>query len=179
MGRERSERGHSPPERRVYVRRSRRPAARRCPSPTRTQTSAPRRPTASGRRRAQPASERGTASDPARAESASWQAVRNARDHADIILYLVNAAEDPAGAAYVPLEMELLAWIGKPVVLLLNQMGRPRSRDTEAAEETAWSAHLAAFVTARESIALDAFARCWIQEATLLRAMHGLESEAA
>ena len=45
----------------------------------------------------------------------SQQAVRNARDHADIILYLVNASEDPADAGYVGLEMEILAWVGKPV----------------------------------------------------------------
>ena len=50
----------------------------------------------------------------------SQQAVRNARDEADVILYLVNASEDPAGAGYVALEMEILGWIGKPVVLLLN-----------------------------------------------------------
>jgi hypothetical protein len=57
----------------------------------------------------------------------SQQAVRNARDHADIILYLVNASEDPADAGYVALEMEILAWVGKPVLLLLNQTGPPRA----------------------------------------------------
>src|SRR5919107_2586915 len=55
----------------------------------------------------------------------SQQAVRNARDEADVVLYLVNASEDPASAAYVPLEMEVLAWVGKPIVLLLNQTGPP------------------------------------------------------
>jgi hypothetical protein len=44
----------------------------------------------------------------------SQQAVRNARENADIILYLVNASEDPADAGYVGLEMEILAWVGKP-----------------------------------------------------------------
>jgi GTPase Era involved in 16S rRNA processing len=47
----------------------------------------------------------------------SQQAVRNARDEADVVLYLVNASEDPVGAAYVPLEMEVLSFIGKPVGL--------------------------------------------------------------
>jgi hypothetical protein len=56
----------------------------------------------------------------------SQQAVRNARDHADVILYLVNASEDPADAGYVALEMEILAWVAKPVILLLNQTGPPR-----------------------------------------------------
>jgi hypothetical protein len=97
----------------------------------------------------------------------SQQAVRNARDEADIILYLVNASEDPAAAAYVALEMEVLAWIGKPIVLLLNQTGPP----TEAgqAEEERWAAHLAATGLVRGTLTLDAFARCWVQERTLLR----------
>ena len=96
----------------------------------------------------------------------SQQAVRNARDHADVILYLVNAAEDPAGAAYVPLEMELLAWIGKPVILLLNQMGPPRADAGDEVER--WRTHLAPTGVVAGALPLDAFARCWVQEATLL-----------
>jgi hypothetical protein len=96
----------------------------------------------------------------------SQQAVRNARDHADVVLYLVNAAEDPAGAAYVPLEMELLAWIGKPVILLLNQMGPPRADANEEVER--WRTHLASSGVVAGALPLDAFARCWVQEATLL-----------
>ena len=38
----------------------------------------------------------------------SQEAVRNVRDEADVVLYLVNAAEDPEAAGYVPPEMELL-----------------------------------------------------------------------
>jgi hypothetical protein len=102
-----------------------------------------------------------------RALWSSQQAVRNARDHADIILYLVNAAEDPADAGYVALEMEILAWIGKPVVLLLNQMGPPRA-DAEI-EEQRWERHLAATGIVRGALTLDAFARCWVQEGTLLQ----------
>ena len=96
----------------------------------------------------------------------SQQAVRNARDQADVVLYLVNAAEDPAGAAYVPLEMELLAWIGKPVILLLNQMGPPRADANEEVER--WRNHLASSGVVAGALPLDAFARCWVQEATLL-----------
>jgi hypothetical protein len=68
----------------------------------------------------------------------SQQAVRNARDQADVVLYLVNASEDPADAGYVPLELEILSWIGKPVVLLLNQMGPPR--DDAASRRSAGAA---------------------------------------
>jgi hypothetical protein len=98
----------------------------------------------------------------------SQQAIRNARDESDVVLYLVNAAEDPASAAYVEVEMQILGWIGKPVLLLLNQMGAPRGEAAEAAEEAAWRQHLAAYPWVRGTIGLDAFARCWVQEDELL-----------
>ncbi|MDQ3245343.1 MAG: DUF3482 domain-containing protein [Pseudomonadota bacterium] len=97
----------------------------------------------------------------------SQQAVRNAREEADVVLYLVNASEDPAGAAYVPLEMEVLAWVGKPIVLLLNQTGPP-GEDGQA-EERRWTDHLASTGLVRDTLTLDAFARCWVQERTLLQ----------
>ncbi|HZG47250.1 MAG TPA: DUF3482 domain-containing protein [Allosphingosinicella sp.] len=97
----------------------------------------------------------------------SQQAVRNARDHADVILYLVNASEDPDDAGYVGLEMEILAWIGKPVILLLNQMGPPRL--DAGAEEERWERHLKHHEVVRGALTLDAFARCWVQEGVLLR----------
>ncbi|MET0178967.1 MAG: DUF3482 domain-containing protein, partial [Novosphingobium sp.] len=96
----------------------------------------------------------------------SQQAVRNAREQADVILYLVNAAEDPADAGYVALEMEVLGWIGKPVILLLNQMGPPRAEQGE--EVARWRAHLADVAVVRGALPLDAFARCWVQEGALL-----------
>jgi hypothetical protein len=104
-----------------------------------------------------------------RALWSSQQAVRNARDEADVVLYLVNASEDPAGAAYVPLEMEVLAWVGKPIVLLLNQTGPPG--ESGRAEEERWSDHLRSTGLIRDSLTLDAFARCWVQERTLLQAL--------
>ena len=96
----------------------------------------------------------------------SQQAIRNARDEADIVLYLVNASEDPAGAAYVPLEMEVLAWIGKPLVLLLNQTGPPN--DAARADEERWTAVVESIGLVSGTLTLDAFARCWVQERTLL-----------
>ncbi|WP_205479866.1 DUF3482 domain-containing protein [Sphingomonas arenae] len=102
----------------------------------------------------------------------SQQAVRNARDEADVILYLVNASEDPAGAAYIPLEMEVLAWIGKPVLLLLNQTGPPGP--TSEADERRWEAQLAELPLVRGLLTLDAFARCWVQEGELLKRVRPL-----
>lgn len=98
----------------------------------------------------------------------SQQAIRNVRDHADVVLYLVNAAEDPADAGYVAPEMRILDWIGKPVIVLLNQMGAPRTPAEEAAEVERWRDHLAGAATVRDVLALDAFARVWVQEITLL-----------
>ncbi len=95
----------------------------------------------------------------------SQQAIKNAREQADVILYLVNAAEEPASASYVALEMEVLAWIGKPVVLLLNQMGPPRE---DVSNEIARWSGVGAPGQVRGTLPLDAFARCWVQEMALL-----------
>jgi hypothetical protein len=101
----------------------------------------------------------------------SQQAVRNVRSHADVVLYLVSAAEDPGDAGYVEPEMRILEWLGKPAIALLNQIGVPRPRAIEQAEEARWRAHLARYGFVREVLALDAFARCWVQEMALLRAV--------
>jgi hypothetical protein len=101
----------------------------------------------------------------------SQQAIRNVRDHADVVLYLVNAAENPGDAGYVEPEMQILDWIGKPAIVLLNQVGAPRPRADEAAEEQRWRSHLGGRPTVRAVLALDAFARCWVQEFTLLAAI--------
>ena len=98
----------------------------------------------------------------------SQQAMRNVRDTADVVLYLVNAGEDPAAAGYVAPEMEILGWSGKPVLVLLNQLGPPRPFEAEGREVERWSKSLAGFAFVRDVLAFDAFARCWIQEEALL-----------
>ncbi|WP_035627270.1 DUF3482 domain-containing protein [Herminiimonas sp. CN] len=104
----------------------------------------------------------------------SQQAMRNAREQADVILYLINACEDPQDAAYVDMEMQILSWIGKPVVLLLNQIGPPSEGDRDGQEEQKWHTHLQRFTILRAVLTLDAFARCWVQEAVLLDTVAGL-----
>jgi hypothetical protein len=106
-----------------------------------------------------------------RAFWASQQAMRNVRDEADVMLYLVNAAESPEAAGYVQPEMELLAWLGKPVIVLLNQLGAPREAALEAAELERWRRHLSAHTQVKAVLPMDAFARCWVQEITLLAAI--------
>jgi hypothetical protein len=101
----------------------------------------------------------------------SQQAIRNVRDEADVVLYLVNASETPRDAGYVEPEMEILAWIGKPVLVLLNQIGEPRPGALDKAEEDGWRKHLAHHPFVRDVLTLDAFARCWVQEFALLKAI--------
>lgn len=98
----------------------------------------------------------------------SQQVVRNVRDQADVVLYLVNASEAPGDAGYLAPELDILEWIGKPVVVLINQTGRPRPRDQEQAEEASWRAALGPRPVVRAVMTLDAFARCWVQEMALL-----------
>ncbi len=104
-----------------------------------------------------------------RALWSSQQAVRNVREEADVVLYLVNAAENPEDAGYVESEMQILEWVGKPIIVLLNQMGPPSGPQDEAAEIERWRAHLSYAPAVRQVLALDAFARCWVQEGALLK----------
>jgi GTPase SAR1 family protein len=112
-----------------------------------------------------------------RAFWSSQQAVRNVRDQADVVLYLVNASESPDEAGYVAAEMRVLEWIGKPVVVLLNQLGPPRAAQAEAAEVQTWRVHLSGFQQVRAVLPLDAFARCWVQEGALLHTLGPLLSD--
>jgi hypothetical protein len=98
----------------------------------------------------------------------SQQAIRNVRDEADVVLYLVNSAETPSQAGYVELEMEILQWIGKPVLVLLNQTGQLRDESSVDAESESWRRHLERFKMVHGVLSLDAFTRCWIHEHVLL-----------
>lgn len=102
---------------------------------------------------------------------ASQQALRHVAATSDVVLYLVSAAEAPDEAGYVAPEMALLGWVGKPVIVLLNQLGPPREPAVEAAELQRWRDHLAAFAPVAAVLPLDAFARCWVQEGVLLQAV--------
>jgi GTPase SAR1 family protein len=101
----------------------------------------------------------------------SQEAVRNIRDDADVVVYLVNAAEDPEDAAYVPLELEILDWLDCPVLLLLNQTGT--AEDVPILEQR-WREAVARFPRVRDVMSLDAFTRCWVQESALLERVSSL-----
>ncbi len=106
-----------------------------------------------------------------RAFWSSQRAVRNVLEQADVVLYLVNAAERPQDSGHLDAELEVLRLIGKPVLVLLNQLGPPRPPADEEAEPALWRRHLADRPIVREVLALDAFARCWVQEGRLLQAV--------
>lgn len=96
------------------------------------------------------------------------QAMRNARDSSDVILYVANASEQPSSTAYVDIEMQILEWLGKPVLLLLNQLGPPRDSAYLHSELRQWEALAARHPCVQAVLPFDAFARCWVQEGTLL-----------
>jgi hypothetical protein len=107
----------------------------------------------------------------------SQEAVRNIKEHADVVLYLVNASEEPEHAGYVPPELDLLTWMDRPVLLLLNQVGVEGESLVEG-----WRRFVGRWPIVREVLALDAFTRCWIEEAGLLervaRVLEGPKREA-
>jgi hypothetical protein len=99
----------------------------------------------------------------------SQQALRHVRAASDLLLYLVNASEPDAG--YLQSELQLIGWTGKPAIVLLNQLGVPRAAADEAADLERWRKRLAPWPFVREVLPLDAFARCWVHEQVLLRAL--------
>jgi GTPase Era involved in 16S rRNA processing len=101
----------------------------------------------------------------------SQQAMRTARDEADVVLYLVNAAEHPKDTGYLAPEMKILQWLAKPVVVLLNQMGPPRPHAQEQLEQQRWTDHLAEYPVVRKVLPMDAFARCWTHEQVFFEAI--------
>ena len=70
------------------------------------------------------------------------RALKHVRDTSSVVLYLVNASESPQACSYIAAEMQILSWIGKPVIVLLNQMGKPREQDIEEAELKRWQDYM-------------------------------------
>jgi hypothetical protein len=100
----------------------------------------------------------------------SQQALRAARESADVLLYVINATEDPASAGYVAPEVRILQWLGKPTLVLLNQVGTSADPVREAALAREWREMLDRHAPglACRLLSFDAFARCWLQEHALL-----------
>lgn len=97
----------------------------------------------------------------------SQEALRNVQDLADIVLYIIDMSQKPEQVGYVDAEMEILTLLGKPVIALLNQTGTP-TPDTARAREDTIRTLLSRYPVARQTLTLDAFTRCWVQEHRLL-----------
>ena len=99
------------------------------------------------------------------------KALKHVKETSSVVLYLVNATELPDSAPYVSAEMRILEWIGKPVIVLLNQMGEPKPLEAEQADVNRWKDAMSAYPIVSSVLPMDAFARCWIQEFTLFDAI--------
>lgn len=96
----------------------------------------------------------------------SQKCLENVKDKADAILYLVDAGADPQASSQIHAELEVLAEIGKPVILLLNQTGHP-DQDRDDALVSQWLNALEKFAFIKGAMPLDGWMRCWIQESVL------------
>ena len=92
----------------------------------------------------------------------SQEALRNVREDADCVLYIINAAETPEDAGYVGLELDILKWIGRPTLAVLNQTGSVSGSSEKI--EAEWRDYLRQHTIVRDVLSLDAFGRCWVQE---------------
>lgn len=99
------------------------------------------------------------------------KALKHVKETSSVVLYLVNATELPDSAPYVTAEMRILEWIGKPVIVLLNQMGEPKSPEAEQADVDRWTNAMASYPIVKSVLPMDAFARCWVQEFALFDAI--------
>lgn len=102
----------------------------------------------------------------------SQRALLAARDHADVMLYLVNAAEDPADAGYWSAEMNILAWLNKPVIILLNQVGSDTTQAQTLQDLQRWKQATQSFQgVVRDVLVLDAFTRSWWHERKMMQSI--------
>ena len=105
----------------------------------------------------------------------SQRALLAARDHADVMLYIVNAAEDPADAGYWSAEMNILAWLEKPVIVLLNQIGSDTTQEQAAQDLQRWKQATQSFRNVvRDVLVLDAFTRSWWHERKMMQSIEPL-----
>lgn len=111
----------------------------------------------------------------------SFEAAKHVRHQAEVVLYLVNVQEHPNDAGYISSELKLLDLIGKPVVMILNQVGDQELADAaeRKALETLWYEHFSQFKCLKSVMVLDAFTRTWYQELRLIDMLKPLVDESS
>lgn len=110
--------------------------------------------------------------EPAGAEPVS-AGLASAREESDVVIHVVSAVGDLEAAR------PLLLWLGKPLLVLVH---RPDAAETTTPGLVAQcELDAQGMPMAAQVLSFDAFARCWVQERTLLDAIGGLlpESKAA
>lgn len=130
---------------------------------------------------------RRTLDDKERTLALNAEAVRAVKEQTDVVLYLVDASQDPELTGYAPYELELLTWLERPALIVLNytvdtigadEAGGDeleRERSAELAElRRRWEAFAERWDVVRGVLSLDAFGRCWVEETTLLEQVVGL-----
>jgi len=102
----------------------------------------------------------------------SLEAARNLRSHADVVLYLVDARLHPRQAGYVGPEIELIRELGKPILVLVNQLQLVSEQDSNIPSiEKLWNDYLQELKMDAHVFVLDAFSRYWSQELKVLEAI--------
>lgn len=110
-----------------------------------------------------------------------WREQRLARDlrkRADLVLYLVDATQAPEDAVYLRAHLDALAWVGKPVIPILNRVGHHLEAQQDPHLVTRWHAALAGHAIVWRTLELDGFSRCWVQETALYGELAALLDEA-
>ena len=69
-------------------------------------------------------------------------------------------------AGYLQPELDLLTWLNKPVIMLLNQTGLT-DPDQQHQLKARWKQQWASQTVIHDVMSLDAFTRCWVQEGLL------------
>ena len=100
--------------------------------------------------------------------------VLKAKNDTDVILYLINTADKPDITTFVQHEMDLLSWIGRPVIVLIHQIDTFREREIKSAETESWRVHLAKYTNVKCVFSLDELTQCWMQEDKLYRKVEDL-----
>lgn len=106
----------------------------------------------------------------------SQTALRNVKEHADVVVYIVDLSQNPADTGYVDAEMGILDLMERPVIVALNHLGEVDPAEARAREDEV-RVLVAGHPSVRQVVALDAFTRCWVQEYRLLDLAAGLVSQ--
>ena len=102
----------------------------------------------------------------------SQRAMQAARENADVILYVVNAAEEPQDTGYLDAELRILQWLEKPVLVLINQLGAGHTAAQEAHDVMRWKQAMLPYRSfVKDTLALDAFSRSWRHEQALFHSI--------